>query len=494
MTEATGEQRELRKVLHWHDGFIVAMSIPGALFAALGYTIGSVGAWGALALWAFSSLIAVFMNWIYAELAAMFPDKPGGIALYAHEGWRKHFSLIGPIATFGYWFAWSSVLAIFGMTIGYLVQAEWFPGETWTFDAGAVDVGLPHLIGAGCVIAVWAINMLGIKPAVWLGRVSTFLLLIPIGVFAIIVFLTGDWDSSLLQWNFTGPWGGWKLAIVWLYIIGWTAYGVEVAASFAPEYRDTKRDTSMALKAAGLFTFGVFVLVPLGAGGTVTTEDAAANPIGFWVASFDQIVGGASDFMVVILIGAFLLTMNAATADGGRALYGIARDHMTIKQLYHLNHRGIPARAMTLDMIVNLAPDLPDREPAGDSRGRQPRLHGRALLRSGRVPAPAQGPTALATADQVALGILIPIAVIICAVNFVLIAVGASSASLSGYGGKKELWIGIGVLLISVLLFVYRRAVQDRAPIRLREDAPAMPDAVDVQDGVVVPVPGPAAR
>ena len=152
MAEGTSEQRQLRKVLRWHDGFIVAMSIPGALFAALGYTIGSVGAWGALALWAISSLIAVFMNWIYAELAAMFPDKPGGIALYAHEGWRQHFSLIGPIATFGYWFAWSSVLAIFGTTIGYLVQAEWFPGETWTFDAGAVDVGLPHLIGAGCVI------------------------------------------------------------------------------------------------------------------------------------------------------------------------------------------------------------------------------------------------------------------------------------------------------------------------------------------------------
>ena len=33
--------------------------------------------------------------------------------------------------------------------------------------------------------------------------------------------------------------------------------------------------------------------------------------------------------MVVILIAAFLLAMNAATADGGRALYGIARDHMT---------------------------------------------------------------------------------------------------------------------------------------------------------------------
>ena len=45
--------------------------------------------------------------------------------------------------------------------------------------------------------------------------------------------------------------------------------------------------------------------------------------------------------MVVILIAAFLLAMNAATADGGRALYGIARDHMTTRQLYHLNSRGV---------------------------------------------------------------------------------------------------------------------------------------------------------
>ena len=135
------EQRSLLKTLRWYDGFVIALANPGFLLGSLGYSVLDLGAWGALALWAFSSLIAIFMNWIYAELAAMFPDKPGGIALYAHEGWRKHFSLIGPIATFGYWFAWSSVLAIFGTTIGYLVQAEWFPGETWTFDAGASTSG-----------------------------------------------------------------------------------------------------------------------------------------------------------------------------------------------------------------------------------------------------------------------------------------------------------------------------------------------------------------
>ena len=47
--------------------------------------------------------------------------KPGGIALYAYEAWRKYFSMVGPIATFGYWFAWSTVLSIFGIVVGSLI-------------------------------------------------------------------------------------------------------------------------------------------------------------------------------------------------------------------------------------------------------------------------------------------------------------------------------------------------------------------------------------
>ena len=69
----------------------------------------------------------------------------------------------------------------------------------------------------------------------------------------------------------------------------------------------------------------------------------------------------------------------------------------------------------------------------------------------------------------------IPIAVLICALNALFIVVGASSASLSGYGGKKELWIGVGVLLFSVVLYVYRRVVQDRGRVHLRDDSPTRP-------------------
>ena len=56
----------------------------------------------------------------------MFPNKSGGIALYAHEAWRKYLTLIGPLATFGYWIGWSVVLSINGFVAGSLIQAEWF--------------------------------------------------------------------------------------------------------------------------------------------------------------------------------------------------------------------------------------------------------------------------------------------------------------------------------------------------------------------------------
>ena len=59
----------------------------------------------------------------------MFPNKSGGFPLYANEGWRKYTTLVGPIATFGYWLGWSVVLAFLGLFVGSIAQAQWWGGE-----------------------------------------------------------------------------------------------------------------------------------------------------------------------------------------------------------------------------------------------------------------------------------------------------------------------------------------------------------------------------
>src|SRR5262249_39491323 len=182
MAEAYVEERHLLKSLRWWDGFVIALCNPGFLFAALGFSMGALGTWGAVVLWAISAAVGMLQTWIYAESASMFPDKPGGISLYAHEGWRGRFSLAGPIAAYGYWIGWSVVLSIFGKIIGDLIQAEWFPNTTWSVFSGTVHLGLPHFIAIGAIIIVWLLNVFGIRPAVWITYLTGAGLMVPLAV------------------------------------------------------------------------------------------------------------------------------------------------------------------------------------------------------------------------------------------------------------------------------------------------------------------------
>jgi amino acid transporter len=478
VARAAIEERELLKALRWYDGFVIALANPGFLIGSLGYSIGALGGWAAMFLWTTSMAIGVLANFIYSETAAMFPDKPGGIALYAHEGWRRYFSLVGPVATFGYWFAWSSVLALFGIVIGSLVQAEWFAGETWTFDTGPVDAGLPHVIAAVAIVAVWLVNIFGIRPAVWLAYITGAMLMIPLGVFMVLPYLTGDWHSSNMAWTLDDPgqaWGGWKVALVWLFVMGWSAYGVETCAAFAPEYKDTVRDTNLALRTSALFSLVVYALLPLGIGGVLGQQAIGENPVAFYVPAFHEILGGGSDIMVVLLIASLLLSMNTATADGSRALYGIARDQMTIKELFHLNRFHVPARAMTVDMIVNLGLvffvgntlAILYTGNVGYILAHVFALSAFVLLRRDRPSWPR--PIRVSS-------VFVPIALVLVAANALFVYVGVTDPGLTYAAETKHVLIGLGVLGISVVLFFYRRLVQDKARITFREETPSVPD------------------
>ncbi len=84
----------------------------------------------------------------------MFPDKPGGVPVYAHEAWKTRFAPAGALATFGYWFGWSAVISIVSLTAGGIIRARWFPEVTWALDLGFVQVGVEQLIGIGLILAL----------------------------------------------------------------------------------------------------------------------------------------------------------------------------------------------------------------------------------------------------------------------------------------------------------------------------------------------------
>jgi len=495
MASAEVEERQLLKAMTWWDGFVIALANPSFLIAALGASIGTLGTTGAVVLWTISVLIGALQNNVYAELATMFKDKPGGIALFAHEAWRKYASFVGPIATFGYWFAWSSVLAVNGLVVGTLIQAEFFSDSTWAESGAGFDLNLAIVLGMVAMLLVWAFNVFGVRPAVWFGYVTGGALLLPAAVLMFLPYVTGDWESSNMTWEI-GAGGGLGLALTWLYFMGWSSYGFEAVAAFGPEYLDPHRDTPRALRASAAFSVVVYALLPLGIGGTLGTSAIADDPtfIAFYTDAFDQIVGNfLGTIMVLCLIAGLILSMNTATMDGSRALFGISRDGMTVKELGVLNGFNVPGRAMTLDLLLNLflityfagAIEIIAAGNLGYMLAHVFALSGFLLLRKDRPnwPRPIKLPA-----------IWVPIAAALVVINLTFIVVGGfiySGGFLGldtayGYGWDKTR-VGLIVLAISLLLWIFRTMVQDRKPLQLREETPTMPP-----DEVVAPTPAAA--
>jgi amino acid transporter len=196
----------------------------------------------------------------------------------------------------------------------------------------------------------------------------------------------------------------------------------------------------------------------------------------FYTQLLDNLVGsGFASVVLVCLLAALVLSMNSSTADAGRALYGIARADMTIKQLGVLNRFHVPARAMTVDLVVNVALVLLVSSNLailyisniGYVLAHIFAMTGFLLLRKDRPNWPRQIKVS---------AIWIPIAVIIATLNTIFLIVGAGSPALNGYGNWTDFFIGIGILLLSIVLYVFRRLAQDRKPLTWREETPKMPD------------------
>jgi amino acid transporter len=483
MAHAEVEERQLLKAMTWWDGFVVALCNPAFLIASLGGSVGALGTTGAFVLWTISICLGAMQNNIHAELASMFPNKSGGIALYAHEAWRKYLTLIGPLATFGYWIGWSVVLSINGFVAGSLIQAEWFEDNTWVHSGAGFDLSLPIVIGGGLIILVWAFNVFGVRPAVWFAYVTGGLLLIPAAVLMFLPYLTGDWSSSNMEWNI-GSGGGLALALTWLYFMCWSSYGIEIVASFAPEYHDTERDTARALRGAALFSGVVYALLPLGIGGTLGTQaisDGAAT-LTFYSQAFDTLVGsGLGNVMIFCIVAALVLSMNSATMDGSRALYGIARDGMTIKEFGVLNQYRVPARAMTLDAILNIflityfagVLEILAVSNVGYVFATCTALSAFVLLRRDRP----QWPRPIRLPD-----FWVPLAGVLFLINFAFLVFGGFIYSggflgITGYGyGWDKTRTGLLVLLAALILYIWRHVVQDKIPLKWREEVPATPE------------------
>jgi amino acid transporter len=252
----------------------------------------------------------------------------------------------------------------------------------------------------------------------------------------------------------------------------------EAAATFAPEYKDTGRDTRKALISSAVFITFINTVVPISLTGGVGPKTVEAYD---YVGALNQLVGKSlTDFFVIVLCASFVISMNTATADGSRALYGISKDGLTVKQLGRLNRWNVPGNAMSLDMIINILFVLfvgnlfgiLVASNIGYVFANICAISAFILLRKDRPDWPR--PIKLAS-------YWVPIAYVLCGAFIVFEVVGVGWFQIAGggglYGATKSKVIGFSVLVISLLLFLFRRIVQDKETPHWREETPTMPDA-----------------
>ncbi|MFF1832356.1 APC family permease [Paenarthrobacter sp. NPDC058040] len=471
------ERRRLAKTLTWRDGMALAMTLPTGLFVTFGYLMGVVGAWTAITVWCVGAVISLLQCFVFAEMAAMFPRDSGGVARYAIEGWKKYFAPLGAIAAFGYWIGWSLSISMASVVLGELIVDTWFPDNGISFSVLGNPLGLEHLIALGAMAFAWAFNYYGLKFG---SAVNKFLgLFVIIGLAAVtvgcLVSPAMSWSANNMTWYVNGDW---RTVVVVLYVTAWAVYASEIVASFAPEYKNTSSDTSKAMTRISLFMIVLFCVVPTVLAGTLGEDGVRDNPVTYVSVAFGQAFGGASWIGTLVIGSALLIAIISTTADGGRALFGLAEEGMTIKQLHWVNRWGVPGRSLTLDVVLNATVMVLVGEPVsillasnlGYLLSIILGLSAFLLLRKDRPnwPRPIRRGR-----------IWIPVVAVLVAFNVFITVVGVLNPELLGYGDIRDTLVAVAILLLSVLLYVYRRVVQDKKPMVWRLPSPAVPDGED---------------
>jgi amino acid transporter len=183
---------------------------------------------------------------------------------------------------------------------------------------------------------------------------------------------------------------------------------------------------------------------------------------------------------IILLCAGIVLAMNTATADGSRALYGIAQDGMTITWLGKLNRYHVPANAMTIDALLNIVLLF---TYASDPTGALKILvfsnlgyvlchvfatSGFLMLRRDRPNWPR--PIKVGSPWVAICGLLFLF-------DLTLLIFGAANVGLAyGASTRSTLIPSLLILLIALGLYVIRVVVQDKKPLRLRLPAATMPE------------------
>ena len=302
--------------------FIGLGSMIGAgVFAAFAPAAASAGSWLLLGL-AIAALVATCNALASAQLAARYPTS-GGTYVYGREE-------LGP--WWGFFAGWSFVI---GKTASCAAMAL-------TFAVYVAPDGWERPVAAAAVVALAAVNLVGITRTAMLTRVIVVLV---IAVLAVGVAASTS-SRVPLEWSLPdGVYGVLQSAGLLFFAFA----GYARIATLGEEVRDPQRSipraiiTALAIAVAVYAVVGAGLLSALGAQGLAASSEPLADAV---------TAGGFAELGPVIAIGAALASLGALLAliaGIGRTTLAMARESDLPRWLAAVHPRfGVPHRAELL--------------------------------------------------------------------------------------------------------------------------------------------------
>jgi amino acid transporter len=221
-------------------------------------------------------------------------------------------------------------------------------------------------IGILFMCLLYAINYYGLSAGALLSKILSVLTLVPLTIVTV-----GPWFAGLIKWEHFQPflplnWQTGEMEPSWftwpaiygilggLFIAAWCDYAYECAACYTAEYKNPQKETFQAIGAATALNAFYYILLPITLIGVFPVEFIKEDPYLVYPELGAMLMGDVGRYlMVAMLMATVLLMMNQATNGGARALYQMAEDDHHPKQFAILNKYRIPSVGMFFDICFN---------------------------------------------------------------------------------------------------------------------------------------------
>ncbi|HEX3541390.1 MAG TPA: APC family permease [Acidimicrobiales bacterium] len=363
----SSEGSGLHRGTNWWGAFVIGLAGPILVTSIDPPAVQALGA-AAVPILALATAMGVLVCLFVAELAAMMPEKSGGLPSYAAEtfkpvglGVARH---AGGVSAWSYWLGWFPVAPInMILAAAYISNLFSIPQGHSFLPFGTL--GTPVSLA---VVVISVIGILGMFVACYYGirlgaGFATVLGIVSMVPLTVLVILPLAKPSSIHLHNLggfhfaPGVHGSPHLILAWMFVMTWSVLAMEAAACYIGECRDPARDAKIAMTAEGIYGFFIFVFTGV-ALVAVLGVAKNADPLTIFTTFISTITGSSGSWVQWVigipLILALLLSILNAIMGCARSLYQTSQDGLLPRWFGHLNKHGAPDHAMEFNVVMSL--------------------------------------------------------------------------------------------------------------------------------------------